>query len=397
MIMFAVYPNSMKFKEGEMVITVKFGELWLRGRNRGMYVNALKDNLLALLKGERFKLEKEYDRFIIRPNRDANMEHLKTGLSHLFGISGYEISYVTKPSLAAICRSSKTLLKNKKGIKAVRINAHRSYKKFKFNSIDITRNLIKVLGDLEISPELHNFDQELFVNVTKDWAFLSMDRAKGPGGLPVGTSGRGIVLLSGGIDSPVAAWYAMKRGVEPVFVHVHGYSDANEAMESKIPRLVGILSSYRPGIKTYYVPSHVFQMGALRSGRHELILLKAFMLRIADAIAEKENAHAIFTGESLGQVASQTMSNLQAEQNGVKTQILRPLIGFDKQEIISVAKRIGTYDESIKPYKDVCSINSKNPVTRTNPGLMSELIKEFKIAALVKKSLNLSKDVVHSR
>lgn len=117
------------------------------------------------------------------------------------------------------------------------------------------------------------------------------------------------------------------------------------------------------------------------------------MLRIADLVAEKEQAQAIFTGESLGQVASQTLSNLQAEEQGVKTQILRPLIGFDKQEIVSAAIKIGTYDESIKPYKDVCSINSRNPVTRTNPLLMAKLVKEFKIDALAKKSMRLAEVV----
>ena len=384
---------DMDFDEGEMVIAVKFGELWLRGRNRGAYINALRHNLLDLLKGERFKLEKEYDRFILRLNTDSDMGKLRNGLSHLFGISGYEIAYVTKPSIESICKSARTLLKREKGIKSMRIDAHRSYKKFKFNSIDITKRLIKVLEEFGIEPELHNFERELFVNVTKDAAFVSIDKVKGPGGLPVGTSGRCIVLLSGGIDSPVAAWYAMKRGAEPIFVHIHGYSDAAEVMESKIPSLVGMLSAFCPKAKTYYIPSHIFQVGAIKSGRHELILLKAFMLRVADLIARKEDAGAIVTGESLGQVASQTMSNLQAEQYGIKTQILRPLIGLDKQEIIAIAKRIGTYEESIKPYKDVCSINSKNPATRTDLRLMAGLTREFKLNSLVRKSAKLAKEV----
>ena len=253
--------------------------------------------------------------------------------------------------------------------------------------------MIKALQELDIEPELHNYDHQIFINVTKEAAFVSLDKINGLGGLPVGTSGKGIVLLSGGIDSPVAAWYAMKRGVEPVYVHLHGYSSAEEAMNSKIPQLVKILSSYYTNAKTYYIPSHIFQAGAIRSRRHELILLKAFMMRIAELAAEKESAQAIFTGESLGQVASQTMSNMQAEHIGVKIQILRPLIGFDKQEIISKARSIGTYDESIKPYKDVCSINSRNPVTRTNPALMEKLVKEFKIDALAKKSFKLAKIV----
>ncbi len=383
----------MQFKPGERVITVRFGELWLRGKNRGMYIKALKRNLLDLLASEKFEIENNYDRFIIRLNGDSDTGKIRDGLTHLFGISNYEISYASKPSLDSIDKTAKLLLKKEKDIKSVKINAHRSYKKFKFNSVDITRRLIKVVGKLGIEPDLHKYDRELFVNVTKDAAFLSIDKAKGPGGLPVGTSGKGVVLLSGGIDSPVAAWYAMKRGMEPVYVHIHGYPEAKDALKSKLPDIVRILSAYYPNARTYYVPSHIFQVGAIKSRRHELILLKNFMLRIADLVAEKEQAQAIFTGESLGQVASQTLSNLQAEEQGVKTQILRPLIGFDKQEIVSAAIKIGTYDESIKPYKDVCSINSRNPVTRTNPLLMAKLVKEFKIDALAKKSMRLAEVV----
>ncbi len=375
-----------------MVVTVRFGELWLRGRNRGMYISALRKNLISMIDTKAFFLENGYDRFIIRPREGADIEKLKVALSHLFGISGYEVSYATKPNLVSINSMAKILLKKEKP-KSVKINAHRSYKKFKFNSIDITRKLIKTLEGMGVEPELHDYDAELFVNVTKDAAFLYIGRTKGLGGLPVGTSGKGVVLLSGGIDSPVAAWYAMKRGVEPIYVHIHGFPKADEALKSKIPRLIRLLSAYGRPIKTYYIPSHLFQVASMKSGRHELILLKAFMLRIAELVAEKEDAEAIFTGESLGQVASQTISNLQAEQNEVRKQILRPLIGFDKEEIIAVAKKIGTYGESIKPYRDVCSINSKNPATRTDVEFMGKLFKKFKIDSVAKRSLKDAKAV----
>lgn len=376
-----------------MVITVRFGELWLRGRNRGLYINALRKNLLLLLKNEKFVLEKDYDRFIIRLKKGSRVEALRYGLSHLFGISGYEISYATKPDLASICKTARELLKKSGKVRTLKIHAHRSYKKFRFNSIDITKRLIKVAEGLGIEPELHNYGSEIFVNVTKEAAFVSLEKVKGPGGLPVGTSGKGVVLFSGGIDSPVAVWYAMKRGVEPVYVHVHGFPNAGQARDSKVPAIIKTLASYCPGGKTYYIPSHFFQVSAMRSGRYELILLKAFMLKLADMVAKREGAEAIFTGESLGQVASQTISNLQAEQQGIKTQILRPLIGLDKEEIITIARRIGTYEDSIKPYKDVCSINARNPATRTDAKLMARLLKEFKVDSLAKKSLKAAEIV----
>ncbi len=374
------------------VITVRFGELWLRGKNRGAYINMLRSNLIRLMAGERFALEYGYDRFIIRPGSDSGLEAIKGGLSHLFGISSYEIGYATEPSLARISRLAREVLLGagiREGEK-LRINAHRTYKGLSFNSMDITREVISIAESMGIDPQIRDYGREIFINVTKDSAYVSMERIKGLGGLPVGTSGKGVVLLSGGIDSPVAAWYAMKRGIKPVYVHFHGFPNAGEAIASKVPRIVSILSAYSPGSRVYYVPSHLFQAGTLKSGRFELILLKAFMLRVAELVAKSEDAEAIFTGESLGQVASQTASNMLAEQYGLKMQILRPLVGFDKQEIINKAMAIGTYGESIKPYRDVCSINARNPATRTDVATIARLIKDERIQGLARRSLKAS-------
>ena len=237
---------------------------------------------------------------------------------------------------------------------------------------------------------MKGYDGEIYISVTKECAYVFVDRKRGAGGLPVGTSGRCVVLLSGGIDSPVAAWYAMKRGLVPVYVHVHGYSSGNEAASSKISEITRLLSAYWPGTVTYYVPSHLFQMASMGSGRYELVLMKAFMMRIAEAIAEKEGAGAIVTGESLGQVASQTLSNMASEQYGISMPVLRPLVGLDKQEITNLAISIGTYQESLKPYKDVCSINARSPATRSKPELIRRMAEEMKLDGVVKRSMERS-------
>ena len=174
------------------------------------------------------------------------------------------------------------------------------------------------------------------------------------------------MLLSGGIDSPVAAWYAMKRGMQPIYVHIHSFQNADEAMKGKIPVLIKTLSGFHPRYSAYFVPSHIFQAASMGLGKYELVMMKTFFLRLAEQVALKEGAHAIFTGESLGQVASQTAENIEAEQFGLKVPVLRPLIGYDKEEIIKVARAIGTYDQSITQYRDVCSMNAKNPVTNSN-------------------------------
>ena len=389
----------MTFKEGEKVIIVRFGELWLRGRNRRLYIAKLRSNLLSMLNDESFDFEQAYDRFVLRLSDGSEVESIKARLSHLFGISGYEVAYAAKPQLASIVKTAKTVL-SESGIKkgsTLRINAHRSDKRLKFDSNEMVKNLIGLAGSIGIVPEIKGAERQLYVNATKDAAFIYTARTRGMGGLPVGTSGRAVVLLSGGIDSPVAAWYAMKRGLEPIYVHVHGFPGADEALRSKIPRITELLSSYCPGTTTYYIPSHIFQVNAAKAGKYELILLKSFMLRIAEMVARKEGAEAIYTGESLGQVASQTTSNLQAEQYGIKMQVLRPLIGFDKQEIIDKAVAIGTYDESIKPYKDVCSINARNPATRTPLKVMSKLVKLTDAIRVARRSLREARTVKNTR
>lgn len=368
------------------MIIVHFGELWLRGHNRNVYIKKLASNMREILYGEDIRIDRLYDRFLIRLGRDADLESIKRKLGYVFGISNFEIAYITKPEMKTICSLGEEMLEGLDG-KIVKISSHRTYKELPFDSVEIMDKLATAAKKRGLRLSNKGFDVELRINVTKDAAFCSCEKTSAPGGLPVGSSGKGVVLLSGGIDSPVAAWYAMKRGVEPIYVHIHGYSSAEEALKSKIPEITKILDRYSPGSKTYYLPSHIFQLGAIKAGRYELILLKAFMLMIAEKIAEKEGAVMIFTGESLGQVASQTPSNLAAEQNGVEMPVLRPLIGFDKQEIIKMAKQIGTYELSILPYKDVCSINSKNPKTYTDIDRMKLLKKETKLKSIVSRTL----------
>ncbi len=384
----------MKFTDGEKVLVVSFGELWLRGRNRGDYINLLRNNLNKQLEGEKYKFEPMYDRFLLRLQKGSDEERIKAKLSKLFGISNVTVSHVTKPTLASITRTARKMLRQVKGEeRSVRINSHRTYKEFDFDSRDIIGKVLKVAKAAGFTPTTHGFTTDMHINVTKDAAFLTCEKVRGQGGLPVRSSGKGVVLLSGGIDSPVAAWYAMKRGIEPIYVHIHGYRDAEDALQSKVPALIKILSGYGSGSKTYYIPAYVLQSYSMKAGKYELILLKAFMLRIAEKIAEKEGAGAIITGESLGQVASQTMQNLSASQDGIKLPILRPLVGFDKDEIIRVARSIGTYDESIRPYKDVCSINAKNPATATQVKKMKELAKSVGLTGIVNRSLRLAKVV----
>jgi thiamine biosynthesis protein ThiI len=375
----------------EKVIFINYGELWLRGKNRQSYINQLKHNIVSLLEGEPYAYHSQHDRIILKPDREESIQRIIEKLSYLFGISKFGLAYGVGPKIEAIVDAAKNILSSS-GYKKIKISAHRSYKGFSFDSMEIINKVSKVAKDLGIEPSLHDFDGEIFINVTKESAYIYDKYYKGLGGLPVGTSGKGVVLLSGGIDSPVAAWLAMKRGVVPIFVHLYKSIGEKEFSSEKIKELVSRLSLYAKGfkLKTYYLPAHYFSLKVAKvdpNGKYGPVLLKAFLFKLAEIVAKKEGAELIFTGESLGQVSSQTPANIAASQANSKMPILRPLIGFDKEEIINMARRIGTYNISIKPYPDVCGMNVRNPSTAAKKEVIKKMLKEMEIGKMAKATI----------
>ncbi|MEM3753487.1 MAG: tRNA uracil 4-sulfurtransferase ThiI [Candidatus Micrarchaeaceae archaeon] len=376
----------------EEVLVAKFGELWLRGRNRGSFIRILLRNISLALAGESYRLDNKYDRLVI--HADANsLERIKGKLKNIFGLSICYIATTTEPKLDKIEELAEDYIAKMKasGSKAMKINAHRSYKELPFDSIKIMRSVAKIAARHGIDVSNNVYDSQIFINVSKDAAYIYTSIEECARGLPVGSSGKGVVLFSGGIDSPVAAWYAMKRGIAPVYLHVHAFKSADEIAATKVPRLLEMLAKYSSA-KVYYIPGYIFQVAAMKASRsYEAVLFKAFLFRLAAKIAKREGASAIITGESLGQVASQTVANIHASELGIKMPILRPLIGFDKEEIIAAARRIGTYEESIKPYKDVCSIGVRKPTTAADAQVTRNMLKEIGIAKVVNASLRKAK------
>ena len=374
------------------VILVHYGELWLRGKNKQRYINQLKANLKSLLEGGAYSIEEEHDRIILRPSNETSANNILKKLGYLFGISSFNLACEAEPNIDSITSVAKELLLSR-GYKKIKILAHRSYKELSFNSLDIINEVSKVAKSMGVEPSLHEYDGTLFINVTKKHAYIYDKNIKGLGGLPVGTSGKGVILLSGGIDSPVCAWFAMKRGVLPIYIHVHQFADPEMLKESKIPMILSKLSPYSKGLKPiiYYIPAHYFTVAVAKAdkqGKYSHVLFKAFLFKLAELVAKKEGAKLIFTGESLGQVSSQTPSNIAASEANVNMPILRPLIGFDKEEIISIARKIGTYELSIKPYPDVCVINARKPSTSADIKIIKELLKEMHINEIARKSIS---------
>jgi tRNA uracil 4-sulfurtransferase len=367
-------------------IVIHFGELWLKGKNRNTFIRRLHGNIQAALEGEKYeKLDYMRDRFFLVLSKDSDIESIKAKLSKVFGIARFSPVVLARNDLDDIIAVANKLLAKKD---KVRVVPHRSVKNLSFDSSEIVKYFIKNEKKLKFKID-KDAETDLYINTTKDFALMYTEKIQGAGGLPVGSSGNAIVLLSGGIDSPVATFYGMKRGLKPIYMHVHAFPDNKDVKISKIKELVNILSLYCANPKIYLMPGHVFQSAALGiQNKYELVLFKLFLYRLAEKIAEKEEAGAIISGEALGQVASQTLGNLTASQIGIKRFIMRPLIGLDKQEIINMAKKIGTFDVSIKDYKDVCSIAAKNPATNSATAKIKRIWKQGNMDSAVKLTLN---------
>ncbi|MGC8648373.1 MAG: tRNA uracil 4-sulfurtransferase ThiI [Candidatus Micrarchaeia archaeon] len=362
-------------------VVIHYGEIGVKGGNRGRFVWKLYKNVENALEGEEYeKLENGYDRLVLRLSGKSDLESIESRLKQVFGIAWFAPAKIVRNDMDAIIGA---LLEFSKGLESVKVIAKRSYKKVGFDSKEIVGRFIQAAMKNGVVPDKKSKNL-LFANVAKEGCFVTKEKIEGPGGLPVGSSGRAVILLSGGIDSPVSAYFAMKRGLEPVFLHVHAFPNGEEARkDEKIKGIIKVLaerSSEPKAVKTYYAPGHIFlSYAAQERSRYELVLFKRFLYRIAERIAKKEKAGAIVTGDSLGQVASQTLPNLSSSSAGIKLLIIRPLIGFDKNEIIGLAKSIGTYELSIMPYRDVCSISSRSPKTGSDPKSVAKLYKKAEL------------------
>lgn len=374
----------------KQVILIHFGELWLKGRNRIQFIEQLKDNVLSSIKhGSYSKFEVVRDRFIVYPSSKAAQASILKSLGYVFGISWYGVAYICKNDIASImkCLTSMSRMSAYKG-KEVKIEAHRSDKSLPFTSNEIISELLRNKDELGFILESSS-PYKISVNPTSTSTFIYCEKSTGLGGLPVGSSGNCVVLLSGGIDSPVAAFYAMKRGLKPIYVHFHAFRNNSEAHKSKISSLIKTLSVYSNESVAYMFPSYIFESQMVGTGtKNEMVVLKRFMFEVAGMVADEEDAQAIITGGSLGQVASQTVRNLEVSGHWAKYLILRPLIGFDKSEIVEMAKRIGTYRTSIIKYKDVCSFRAANPTTSSNLRVVDRIYKQNSISDAAKATMS---------
>ncbi|MFQ6614852.1 MAG: tRNA uracil 4-sulfurtransferase ThiI, partial [Fidelibacterota bacterium] len=273
-----------------------------------------------------------------------------------------------------------------------RITARKSFSNLPFSPQKINEDFGEILIERDHRPvSLKYPDLNVHLDFLTSGAYLYLERHSGPGGLPVGSSGRAVVMLSGGLDSPVAAWYAQHRGIHPIYVHFHSVPYTSEASTEKVRQLALTLDRFQRPTKIYLVPFAHIQEEILKTTepKYRVILYRRFMVRIAEALARQENCWGIFTGESLGQVASQTMENMYAIQQAVALPVHRPLIGMDKQDIIGKAQEIGTYDISILAHEDCCTLFiPRHPVTKARLTDIERQEQVLKIQELLDSALD---------
>ncbi|MGQ9691011.1 MAG: tRNA uracil 4-sulfurtransferase ThiI, partial [Thermoproteota archaeon] len=274
----------------------------------------------------------------------------------------------------------------------------RADKNFPVTSLELSRMLGEILvKKIGIKVSLKNPSKKIYAEILNREAYVFTERFRGPGGLPVGSSGTVLSLLSGGIDSPVASYLIIKRGCKVLYLHFHPFQDNTEAENSKVLEIVRKLVPYSGETAVIFVPSYEFQMATVNiPAKYDLVLFRRFMLKVAEKVAEAEKAKGIVTGESLAQVASQTLENIMAISSGLKMPIFRPLIAYDKEEIVNLAKEIGTYELSIKPYKDCCSIIARHPETKVRLEVVEELESRMNMESVVESTLRLMSRLIVS-
>lgn len=340
------------------VILIRYGEVYLKGKNFSYFENVLKDNIRNKLKGIACKLYFGRGRYVVKEYYESDEIEILHRLKQIFGLHsisvarrcGYDFDEIVKLAveMAPIAGS-------------FRVSAHRSYKKYPLDSLQINRQIgERILQEKpQLSVDLHNPDCTVNIDVRESGdVYLYVDAIACAGGMPSGTAGKGLLLLSGGIDSPVAGYMLAKRGMDISALHFHSYPYTSQAAKEKAIDLARILSEYCPSLKVQCVSLTKIQEAIHKHCKpnYMITLVRRAMMRIAQAVSKTEGCGCIINGESLGQVASQTLESITVTNAVVDLPVFRPLIGMDKDEIIEIAEKIGTFKKSIEPYDDCCTV-----------------------------------------
>ena len=378
------------------IILLKLGELVLKGLNRRSFEDKLIANAQRRLRPfGKFKVYSKQSTLYVEPlNDDCDLDGAYESMKHLFGVVGLSRARACAKDKDAMLRTAQEYLGDRlSAAKTFKVESKRADKSFPMTSIQLSQYVGGELDELYPNLKVDVHHPELTVNLeVRDYAaYVHADPEPGAGGLPVGINGRAVSLLSGGIDSPVASWMIAKRGVALEMVHFFSYPYTSEEAKQKVLDLAKLLTPWCGRLMVHVVPFTAIQEELRRKCPEELftILMRRFMMRIAQAVAERTKSGAIVTGECLGQVASQTMEAMACTSAVCDLPILRPVVGMDKEEIVTIARKINTYDTSILPYEDCCTVfTPRHPRLRPLPGEVAEAEKLLDIDAMVRDAVD---------
>lgn len=385
------------------IVLIKNGELVLKGLNRNTFEDILIKNMRKALRelGE-FKFTKSQSTIMVESvNEEVDLDDAVEALKKVFGIAALSRACVAQKDMSDIKTAAAAYLEEELSTASTfKVEAKRSDKKFPYKSPEIARELggyiLSKFNHLKV--DVHNPEITVTVEIRDNYAFVRGNNIKGAGGMPVGTSGRAAILISGGIDSPVAGYMMAKRGIELVAVHFASPPYTTELAELKVMELLRRVSKYSGPITTYVVGFTEIQEEIRDKCPEEYftIIMRRFMMKISERLALKQNCSALITGESVGQVASQTMYALACTDAATQIPVFRPCIGMDKDEIVAISRKIDTFETSIQPYEDCCTVfTPKHPKTRPRLEDVLEAEKDMDAQALIEKAIqNTRKSVI---
>ena len=341
------------------VIIIRYAEIYLKGKNRGFFEQIFANNIEKSLRGIKHELHRPSGRYIVDNFEEYDTEEIIDRLKKVFGLHTLSLAYETGSSMEDIFEAAKLVCEEEGTFK---VESHRGDKRYPLTSVEISKKLGGMILSqfYKLKVDVHNPSFTVNVDVRENGKALVFGKyIYGAGGMPVGTAGKALLMISGGIDSPVAGHMIAKRGMKVDCLHFHSYPYTNEQAKEKVVDLATTLASYTCGTNLCTVSVTHIQEAIHEKCKPELMitLLRRFMFRIAERHALRIGAQCLVTGESLGQVASQTIEGMTSSNSVIeKLPVLRPLVGFDKNEIIDRAVKIGTYETSILPYEDCCTV-----------------------------------------
>ena len=370
------------------IIIIKYGELSTKKDNKNYFISKLKDNIEITLKDINHNTYYDFGRMFVETDEiDEVVSHLK----NVFGIQGMFIGYTSNKTELEDIKSDVIELLQNKVFKTFKVVTKRSNKNYPINSMGVSRIIGgHILKNIDCKVDVHNPDIIVNIEIRNDEILYYFEEIKGLGGYPVGTLGKGLLMLSGGIDSPVAGYLTIKRGVKLETIYFESPPHTSDQAKEKVIKLARVLAKYNTEVKIHVINFTEIQETILKNIPHEYLItiMRRMMYRISAIIANENKCSILVNGESIGQVASQTLTSMRAINEVVKMPVIRPVACFDKLEIIDISKKIGTFDISTLPYEDCCTVFvPKHPVINPNVALCSEYEELIPYKELIYKAI----------